>query len=242
MSCVVLRLFLLLEIGCWLMDKAVDPCNKFSFSRFWMNLLWFALIVILIFFIKKMHFYSRLPTRFLFFPYAGLLKYFFPMYLWPISFISTARDRSYSFIDKNTQTQTSKSTCSKFVCTECTQFIIQCTSIKCISVLGSLFWLASPHPRRLLPSFFSLTLAFIHAYILFGCGMSLRNTCMLRNIRSGNSWGLMIVMKFCELWYVVYLFFLSPFNIFGAVFAQLANYVGGEYCLGFTDMTNRSFQ
>ena len=52
----------------------------------------------------------------------------------------------------------------------------------------------------------------------------------------------MIVWKFCELWYVVYLFFLSPFNIFGAVFAQLANYVGGEYCLGFTDMTNRSFQ
>ena len=47
-SCVVLRLFLLLEIGCWLMDKAVDPGNKFSFSRFWMNLLWFALIVFLI--------------------------------------------------------------------------------------------------------------------------------------------------------------------------------------------------
>ena len=62
--------------------------------------------------------------------------------------------------------QTSKSTCSKFVCTECTQFIIQRTSIKCISVRGRLFWLASPHPRRLLPSFFSLTLAFIHAYIL----------------------------------------------------------------------------
>ena len=88
---------------------------------------------------KKMHFYSRLPTRFLSFPYAGLLKYFFPMYLWPISFISTTRDPSYSFVDKNTQMQTSKSTCSKFVCTECTQFIIQCTSIKFISVRGCLF-------------------------------------------------------------------------------------------------------
>lgn len=52
-------------------------------------------------------------------------------------------------------------------------------------------------------------------------------------------------VKFCELWYVVYFllfFFLSPFNIFCVVFAQLANYVGGEYCPGFTDMTNRSYQ
>ena len=71
--------------------------------------------------------------------YAGLLKYFFPMYLWAISFISSACDPSYSFIDINTQTQTSKSTCSKLVCTECTQFIVQCTRIKCISVRGILF-------------------------------------------------------------------------------------------------------
>ena len=71
--------------------------------------------------------------------YAGLLKNFFPMYLWAISFISIACDPSYSFIDINTQTQTSKSLGSKLVCTECTQFIVQCTRVKCISVRGILF-------------------------------------------------------------------------------------------------------
>ena len=71
--------------------------------------------------------------------YAGLLKNFFPMYLWAISFISIACDPSYSFIDINTQTQTSKSTCSKLVCTQCTQFIVECTLIQCIAVRRSLF-------------------------------------------------------------------------------------------------------